>query len=134
MSKVFEDKACAQFLLQIILNRKDLNVQKVHAQHDVKNLQGRFIRLDIIAIDGSGRVYNIEIQRSDKGASIIWTSPKTPTQPIHYNGLGRSFSISFFNILWIALNEFHDLQMRLLLIWGKSMEYKVVVTADAEED
>lgn len=70
MSKVFEDKACAQFLLQIILNRKDLNVQKVHAQHDVKNLQGRSIRLDIIAIDESGRVYNIEIQRSDKGASI----------------------------------------------------------------
>lgn len=70
MSKVFEDKACVQFLLQIILNRKDLNVQKVHAQHDVKNLQGRSIRLDIIAIDGNGRVYNIEIQRSDKGASI----------------------------------------------------------------
>lgn len=70
MSKVFEDKACSQFLLQIILNRKDLHVQKVHAQHDVKNLQGRSIRLDIIAIDGNGRVYNIEIQRSDRGASI----------------------------------------------------------------
>ncbi len=70
MSKVFEDKTCAQFLLQIILNRKDLDVCKVHTQHDVKNLQGRSIRLDIIAIDGNGRVYNIEIQRSDKGASI----------------------------------------------------------------
>lgn len=70
MSKVFEDKECAQFLLQIILEKKDLNVQKVHARHDVKNLQGRSIRLDIIAIDGNGRVYNIEIQRSDKGASI----------------------------------------------------------------
>lgn len=70
MSKVFEDKACSQFLLQIILEKNDLSVQKVHAQHDVKNLQGRSIRLDIIAIDGNGRVYNIEIQRSDKGASI----------------------------------------------------------------
>ena len=70
MSKVFEDKACSQFLLQIILEKKDLIVQKVHAQHDIKNLQGRSIRLDIIAIDGNGRVYNIEIQRSDKGASI----------------------------------------------------------------
>ena len=36
------------------LNRKDLNVQKVHAQHDVKNLQGRSIRLDIIAIERVG--------------------------------------------------------------------------------
>lgn len=70
MSKVFEDKACVQFLLRIILNRKDLDVRKVHAQHDVKNLQGRSIRLDIIAVDGNGRIYNIEIQRSDKGASI----------------------------------------------------------------
>lgn len=70
MSKVFEDKACSQFLLQIILDKKDLSVQKVHTQHDVKNLQGRSIRLDIIAIDGNGRLYNIEIQRSDKGASI----------------------------------------------------------------
>ncbi len=70
MSKVFEDKECAQFLLQIILNRKDLDVRKVHAQHDVKNLQGRSIRLDIIAVDINGRVYNIEIQRSDRGASI----------------------------------------------------------------
>ena len=43
---------------------------KVHAQHDVKNLQGRSIRLDIVATDENGRVYNIEIQRSDKGASI----------------------------------------------------------------
>ncbi len=70
MSKVFEDKACSQFLLQIILDKKGLSVQKVHVQHDVKNLLGRSIRLDIIAIDGNGRVYNIEIQRSDKGASI----------------------------------------------------------------
>lgn len=70
MSKVFEDKACSQFLLQIILDKKGLSVQKVHAQHDVKNLQGRSIRLDIVATDENGRVYNIEIQRNDKGASI----------------------------------------------------------------
>lgn len=70
MSKIFEDKMCAQFLLQIILDRQDLQVQMVHTQHDVKNLQGRSIRLDIIATDTTGRIYNIEIQRSDKGASI----------------------------------------------------------------
>lgn len=56
MSKVFADKACSQFLLQIILDKKDLSVQKVHAQHDVKNLQGRSIRLDIIAVDRTGRL------------------------------------------------------------------------------
>ena len=68
MNKVFEDKACAEFLLQIILQRTDLRVQRVHGQHDIKNLQGRSVRLDILAVDEADRVYNIEIQRSDKGA------------------------------------------------------------------
>lgn len=69
MNKVFEDKACAEFLLQIILQRTDLRVQRVHGQHDIKNLQGRSVRLDILAVDEASRVYNIEVQRSDKGAS-----------------------------------------------------------------
>ena len=68
MNKVFEDKACAEFLLQIILERTDLTVQKVHSQHTLKYLQGRSVRLDILATDEAGRVYNIEVQRSDKGA------------------------------------------------------------------
>ena len=68
MNKVFEDKACAEFLLQIILERTDLTVQKVHSQHNLKNLQGRSVRLDILATDEAGSVYNIEVQRSDKGA------------------------------------------------------------------
>ena len=70
MNKVFEDKACAEFLLQIILQRTDLRVQRVHGQHDIKNLQGRSVRLDILAVDEADRVYNIEVQRSDKGAGV----------------------------------------------------------------
>lgn len=70
MNKVFEDKACAEFLLQIILQRTDLRVQRVHDQHDIKNLQGRSVRLDILAVDEADRVYNIEVQRSDKGAGV----------------------------------------------------------------
>lgn len=70
MSKVFEDKECTELLLQIILNRDDLKVQSVHGQHDIKNLQGRSVRLDILAVDTSGQVHNIEVQRSDKGAGV----------------------------------------------------------------
>lgn len=70
MNKVFEDKACAEFLLQIILQRSDLKVAQVHVQHEVKNLQGRSARLDILAVDEENRVYNIEIQRDDRGASV----------------------------------------------------------------
>lgn len=68
MSKVFEDKDCAEFLLQIILKRSDLKVKKVQGQYDVKNLQGRSVRLDILAVDNNNEVYNIEVQRSNKGA------------------------------------------------------------------
>ena len=60
MSKVFEDKACAEFLLQIILQRHDLKVQSVQGQYDIKNLQGRSIRLDILAVDSNNRIYNID--------------------------------------------------------------------------
>ena len=70
MSKVFEDAACTEFLLQIILNRSDLKVQRVHPQYEIKNLQGRSVRLDILATDVSGRPYNIEIQRNDRGAGV----------------------------------------------------------------
>ncbi len=68
MSKVFEDTACAQLLLNIILERDDLTVREVHGQYTIKNLQGRSVRLDILAIDQYGKRYNIEIQRRDEGA------------------------------------------------------------------
>ena len=35
-----------------------------------ENLQGRSARLDILAVDEENRVYNIEIQRDDRGASV----------------------------------------------------------------
>ena len=70
MSKVFEDKGCTELLLQIILGRTDLKVTSVIGQYDIKNLQGRSVRLDILAVDTENKVYNIEIQRSDKGTSV----------------------------------------------------------------
>ena len=70
MSKVFEDRKCAEFLLQVILNRNDLKVISVTSQYAIKNLQGRSVRLDILAVDQQDRVYNIEIQRNDKGAGV----------------------------------------------------------------
>lgn len=70
MSKVFEDKKCAEFLLRIILNRDDLEVKKSNSQYSIKNLQGRSVRLDILAVDKKNRAYNIEIQRNDKGAGV----------------------------------------------------------------
>ena len=44
MAAVFEERACAEFLLQIILKRDDLTVKEVHGQYSIKNLQGRSVR------------------------------------------------------------------------------------------
>lgn len=68
MAKVFEDKACAELLLRIILQKEDLVVNEVFSQLALKNLQGRSARLDVFATDSRGKVYNIEVQRSDRGA------------------------------------------------------------------
>lgn len=67
-TKVFEDIECVELLLRIILKKDDLKVTEVHSQYNMKNLQGRSARLDIFAIDSAGNAFNIEIQRSDRGA------------------------------------------------------------------
>lgn len=68
MSVVFQDAECTQFLIRAILKNDDLVVTEVATQNSLKNLQGRSVRLDIIAHDSSGKVYNIEVQRKDSGA------------------------------------------------------------------
>lgn len=68
MTKVFEDKECAELLLRVILNRDDLTVVKTTTQFEIKNLQGRSTRLDIYAIDNEGKQYDIEVQRDNGGA------------------------------------------------------------------
>ena len=69
MSKCFEDNIeCTELVVQIVLNRDDLKIEQVHTQHQIKNLQGRSIILDIYAVDKQGKRYNIEIQRADRGA------------------------------------------------------------------
>ncbi len=74
MSKVFEDKACAELLLRIILGRDDLTVQEAVTQYELKNIQGRSAKLDIYAVDSTGAKYDVEVQRSDKGdSSEAWT-------------------------------------------------------------
>ncbi len=69
MTKVFEDKECAELLLRVILDRDDLTVEKTETQFELKNMYGRSTRLDIYAEDTKGKKYNIEVQRDNGGAS-----------------------------------------------------------------
>ena len=68
MTKVFEDISCAELLLRIILIDEGIRVLEAHSQRGIKNLQGRSVKLDILAVDSHNRVFNVEVQRSDRGA------------------------------------------------------------------
>lgn len=70
MSKVFDKNIEAtQLLLNIILQRKDIEVVSVTAQREFKTVIGHSVRFDVFAKDSTGRPYDIEIQRADKGAT-----------------------------------------------------------------
>ena len=47
MSKCFEDYACVELVLRIILEKEDIKVEQVRTQYKIKNLHGRSIILDI---------------------------------------------------------------------------------------
>ena len=58
-----------EFLLKILLSRDDIHVKSCMTQKDIRNLFGRSVKLDIVAEDENGKMFNVEIQRADKGAS-----------------------------------------------------------------
>lgn len=69
LTKCFEgDTASIELVLRIILNKHDLKVLDVRTQVFIENLLNRSVRLDIVATDDTGMEFNVEIQRSDKGA------------------------------------------------------------------
>lgn len=69
MTKCFEgNNECIELILRIVIDKQDLKVIDVRTQIFVENLLKRSVRLDVLATDDFGRKYNIEIQRSDKGA------------------------------------------------------------------
>ena len=69
MKVVFDDcKPAASLVLRVILNKPDFVVDRVRAEVSVFNFGRRSIRVDVLANE-NGKVYNIEIQRADSGAS-----------------------------------------------------------------
>ena len=68
LTKCFEgDTACIELVLRIVLEQ-ELQVLDVRTQVFVENLLNQSVRLDVLATDSTGRKFNIEIQRADRGA------------------------------------------------------------------
>ena len=69
MRNVFKKPECTEYVLQIVMDRKELKVLEQVIQKDYKNLQGRSAILDCVAIDGEGNQFDVEIQQDREGAS-----------------------------------------------------------------
>ena len=69
MRNVFKKQECTEYVLQIIMNQKDLKVTEQVLQKDYKNLQGRSAVSDCIVKDTDDRQMNVEIQQENEGAS-----------------------------------------------------------------
>ena len=67
---ILKDSACTEYILKVIMDQDNLKLKDQILQADYKNLQGRSSILDCIALDNSGRKYNIEFQNADSGASL----------------------------------------------------------------
>lgn len=66
--KVFEDEACVEELLRVIMDKPDIQVMECHTEVYIHNLYGRSVRLDISARDLDGKLYDVEVQKSNAGA------------------------------------------------------------------
>ena len=59
---------CMELVLRIVMDMPELKVMEVRTQKELNNLHGRSVQMDVLAVDGEGRIINVEIQRADKGA------------------------------------------------------------------
>ena len=78
MRNVFKEKSCVEYILQVIMERK-LHIIEHVTQKDYKNLQGRSVILDCVAVDETGKQFDIEMQQENEGA--------TPKRARYHSGL-----------------------------------------------
>ena len=65
LKKMAEDILFCQEVIRTILEDDSLTVLESHAQHTIKNLQGRSVILDILCRSGTGKIINVEVQKGN---------------------------------------------------------------------
>ena len=69
MRNVLKKRECTEYVLQVIMDKKELKVVDQILQKDYKNLQGRSAVLDCVVRDSEGKQMDVEIQQDNEGAS-----------------------------------------------------------------
>ena len=75
--KIFEDLKASEEILRVCLEDPELEVLEVTPQKELKNLQGRSVRLDVYCRLGNGTYVNVEVQRADQDDHV---------RRVRYNG------------------------------------------------
>ena len=65
MRVAFRDKRACQYVLRVLTGIPDLIVKEVRTEYRVSKINSHDVVLDVLADDGNGQLYNIEIQRAD---------------------------------------------------------------------
>lgn len=100
------DLPLAQTVLRIITGIEDLELISEETQYDAKRLQGaRSVCLDVLGKDSKGRLFNLEVQRADKGA--------TPQRARYHSGV---LDVEFLK----AAEEFSELPITYVIFITES--------------
>lgn len=65
MKVVFKDPLACQHVLRILSGRPELRVVAVRTEYEIAKIGSHDSRLDVLAEDQNGKLYNLELQRKD---------------------------------------------------------------------
>ncbi|MBP0965938.1 MAG: Rpn family recombination-promoting nuclease/putative transposase [Oscillospiraceae bacterium] len=108
MRELFRDNIpLSEMVLRIITGINDLKITSQETQFDMKRLLGtRSICLDVFATDSEGRLYNLEIQRSDKGAPAKRARYHSSAMDIEFLNSGDDFEkLPITYVIFITEND-----------------------------
>lgn len=70
MIVALKSKECVECILRIILQDETLKIKELHNQYSLKNLHGKSLEVDILAVNEDDEYMNIEVQRDNAGGDI----------------------------------------------------------------
>lgn len=65
LSVALDDVPACQHIIRVLTGNEDLIVKQVRTQYVIAKLNSRTVRLDVLAEESGGKLYQIEIQRQD---------------------------------------------------------------------
>lgn len=104
--QIFKNHECSQLLIRTILDNQDIQIQELTVQEDVGGSIYKSVILDILAKDNDGILYNIEIQRADKGAEPVRARYHSSMLDTHILAKGQKYGdLTQTYIIFITEND-----------------------------